>query len=64
MPKRNHPQKDLIIEQIEEESRRGEAFDDRTMEVLYKLSCADLFIVQRALFASYRMGREDGRDDG
>jgi hypothetical protein len=60
----NHPKKDTIISAIEDETRGGEAFDDKVMEVLHKLSCADLFRLQAAFNQSYRRGRADGRDDG
>lgn len=58
-----HPQKDQVIEAIEDESREGEAFDEDTLSVLYKLSVADLFRLQCAFFQSFKCGLKRGRDE-
>ena len=52
----NHPHKDEVITIIEHNARNGEAFDERTLSVLYKLSVADLFMLQTAFEQSWRFG--------
>lgn len=58
-----HPQKDLIIASIEDESRDGDAFDERQLEVLRKQSCADLFVLQNAFRQAFEAGRKRERDE-
>lgn len=57
------PHKDDIITMIEDESRGKEAFDDDVMKVLRKMTCLDLFKLQRAFNQSYEIGRRKGRED-
>ncbi len=57
--KRNHPQKDQVITIIEDNTRNGEAFDEKTLAVLYKLSVTDLFTLQNAFQQAYRFGKAD-----
>lgn len=58
-----HPHKDKVLEVIEDESRAGEAFDEETLAVLYKLSVADLFRLQRAFRQSFQCGRRHERSE-
>lgn len=49
-------EKDYIIDAIEDESRNGLAFDDETIEVLKKITVADLFLIQKAFYQAYKAG--------
>lgn len=55
--------KEHIIDHIEEESREGEAFDDDVVQVLKKITSADLFKLQRAFHQTYKIGVRVGKDE-
>ena len=60
---KHHPRKDEVITIIEDNARNGVALDEKTLEVLYKLSVADLFRLQAAFEQSYRFGYNTGVKD-
>lgn len=60
---KHHPRKDEVISIIEDNARNGIAFDEKTLDVLYKVSVADLFRLQLAFEQSYRYGYNTGFKD-
>ena len=54
--------KEVIITMIEDESENGIAFDNRSVDVLKKLTMIDLMWIQHAFYESYKFGIESARE--